>query len=36
MDLEHCLKAFLDLLNFNRTATAPEFQMLTLFCDTFR
>jgi len=29
------LKSFLDLLNTNRSATCPEFQMLTLFCDTF-
>jgi ubiquitin-protein ligase E3 B len=30
------IKAFLELLNFNRAATAPEFQMLILFADTFR
>ena len=29
------LKAFLELLSLNRTADCPEFQMLTLFCDTF-
>ena len=28
------LKSFIDLLGVNRSGTAPEFQMLTLFCDT--
>jgi ubiquitin-protein ligase E3 B len=30
------LKPFLELFHSNRAANAPEFQMLTLFCDTFR
>lgn len=29
------LKGFLELLNNNKSGTAPEFQMLILFCDTF-
>jgi len=28
------LKSFLDLLSANKTGSAPEFQMLILFCDT--
>jgi len=29
------LKSFLELLSVNKNGTAPEFQMLILFCDTF-
>eukprot|EP00092_Neocalanus_flemingeri_P004280 GFUD01004600.1.p1 GENE.GFUD01004600.1~~GFUD01004600.1.p1 ORF type:complete len:1075 (-),score=280.83 GFUD01004600.1:210-3434(-) len=29
------LKSFLELLSANKSGTAPEFQMLVLFCDTF-
>jgi len=29
------LKSFLELLSVNKNASAPEFQMLILFCDTF-
>ena len=29
------LKSFLELLSTNKAASAPEFQMLELFCDTF-
>eukprot|EP00092_Neocalanus_flemingeri_P034441 GFUD01037450.1.p1 GENE.GFUD01037450.1~~GFUD01037450.1.p1 ORF type:complete len:1075 (-),score=271.40 GFUD01037450.1:205-3429(-) len=29
------LKSFLELLSANKSDTAPEFQMLVLFCDTF-
>jgi len=29
------LKSFLELLSANKSGTAPEFQMLILFCDTF-
>jgi len=29
------LKSFLELLSVNKTGSAPEFQMLILFCDTF-
>jgi len=29
------LKSFLELLSANKNGTAPEFQMLVLFCDTF-
>jgi len=29
------LKSFLELLASNRSGDSPEFQMLTLFCDTF-
>jgi len=28
------IKSFLELLNVNKNGTAPEFQMLVLFCDT--
>ena len=29
------LKSFLELLSVNKNGSAPEFQMLILFCDTF-